>query len=122
MALEEEINYEEERKKLKLGPFTTCVMIFKSTFGVGLFTFQYAYAKCGILWGTLLSLSVFFCTTVGINILLGLCDDIEYDQNKSESLNLEDLTKTEADPSKTELEEDPSNPERNPLKKRRTRV
>ena len=42
--MKEDYNYEEERAKLKLGPFTTCVMIFKTTVGVGIFTFQYCYA------------------------------------------------------------------------------
>lgn len=36
-------NYEEERKKLKMGVFATCAMIFKATVGVGIFTFQYCF-------------------------------------------------------------------------------
>lgn len=39
-----ELNYEAERQKLKLGPFATCCMIFKTTVGVGIFTFPYCYA------------------------------------------------------------------------------
>lgn len=42
---EGEYNYEAERKKLKLGPIATCVLLFKTTVGVGVFTYQYAYAK-----------------------------------------------------------------------------
>lgn len=42
--MSEESNYEEQRQKLKLGKFATCVMIFKTTVGVGIFTFQYCYA------------------------------------------------------------------------------
>lgn len=38
-------NYESERKKLKLNGFATCILLFKSTVGVGMFTYQYAFAK-----------------------------------------------------------------------------
>ena len=41
----QQYNYEDERRKLKLGPLATCVLLFKSTVGVGVFTYQYAYAK-----------------------------------------------------------------------------
>ena len=40
-----EYDYEEERKKLKLGPVATCILLFKSTVGVGVFTYLYAYSK-----------------------------------------------------------------------------
>ena len=40
----EPYTYEGARNQLKLGPFTTCVMILKTTVGVGIFTFQYCYA------------------------------------------------------------------------------
>lgn len=43
--MNQEPDYETERQKLKLGPFATCVMIFKTTVGVGIFTFQYCYAS-----------------------------------------------------------------------------
>lgn len=97
--MEGDYNYEEERKKLKLGPFTTCVMIFKTTVGVGIFTFQYCYARCGIIWGTLLSSAVFFCTIFGINQLLVLCNDIENDENGQTTLEI-DLSNQSAEISK----------------------
>lgn len=87
-------NYEEERKKLKLGPFTTCVMIFKTTVGVGIFTFQYCYARCGIFWGTILSSAVFFCTIFGIRQLLQLCNDIENDENGQTTVEIKDTEQT----------------------------
>jgi amino acid permease len=85
-------NYEEERKKLKLGPFTTCIMIFKTTVGVGIFTFQYCYALCGMMWGSILSSAVFFCTIFGINQLLVLCNDIENDENGQTTVDIDTTT------------------------------
>lgn len=40
-----EYNYEAERQKLKLSPVSTCILLFKTTIGVGIFTYQYAYSK-----------------------------------------------------------------------------
>lgn len=80
---QEEYNYEAERQKLKLSPFATCVLMFKTTVGVGIFTYQYAYAKvisvdqCGIILGTLLSMLVFYMAIYGIFRLVQLCDYIE---------------------------------------------
>lgn len=70
-------NYEEERKKLKLSPLATCVLLFKTTVGVGIFTYQYAYARCGFLLGTLLSALVFYMVIYGMHRLVELCDFIE---------------------------------------------
>ena len=76
-------NYEEERKKLKLGPLATCILLFKTTVGVGIFTYQYAYAKvlsahkCGFILGTLLSSLVFYMLIYGMHRLIELCDIIE---------------------------------------------
>ena len=47
-SLNQSLDYESRREKLKLGPFSTCIMIFKTTIGVGIFTFQYAYSLVNI--------------------------------------------------------------------------
>lgn len=73
--------YELEREKAKLGPFMTCCIIFKATIGVGIFTFQYAYGLCGLVLGTAVSAAVFYMVTYGIDTLLGLCDQIEANEN-----------------------------------------
>ena len=41
----QEYDYEEARKKKKLGALSTSFMIFKTTVGVGIYTFQYNYSK-----------------------------------------------------------------------------
>lgn len=80
---QEEYNYEAERQKLKLGPFATCVLLFKTTVGVGIFTYQYAFAKvaaadqCGFVLGSLLSALVFYMIIYGMYRLIELCDLIE---------------------------------------------
>lgn len=83
-------NYEEERKKLKLSPLSTCVLLFKTTVGVGIFTYQYAYARCGFILGTLLSALVFYMVIYGMYRLLELCDFIE----KMEEEKITHLAKT----------------------------
>jgi len=45
--MEEGYDYEGQRAKLKLGSFATSVMIFKTTVGVGIFTFQYCFSYVG---------------------------------------------------------------------------
>lgn len=80
---QEEYNYEAERQKLKLSPFATCVLLFKTTVGVGIFTYQYAYAKvatrdkCGFVLGTLLSALTFYMVIYGMYRLIELCEYIE---------------------------------------------
>lgn len=75
-------DYEEEREKAKLGPVMTCCMIFKATIGVGIFTFPYAYGLCGLVLGSIVSATVFYMVTYGIDTLLGLCDQIESREGK----------------------------------------
>ena len=42
-----------------------------------------------MLWGTILSSAVFFCTIFGINQLLDLCNVIENDENGKTSLSID---------------------------------
>lgn len=49
--------------------------------GVGIFTFQYAYTLCGLVWGTLLGSIVLLCVVMGMSYLLKVCDYIEQDEN-----------------------------------------
>lgn len=37
--MEDNLNYEEERKKLRLGPISIAVILLKATIGVGIFSF-----------------------------------------------------------------------------------
>lgn len=41
----EQDNYEETRKKLRYGKFQSGLLLFLSTIGPGIFTYQYAYGK-----------------------------------------------------------------------------
>lgn len=93
-------NYESRRMQLKLGPIATCVLIFKTTVGVGIFTFQYAYSlvishlnKCGFFWGTVLSSTMFAMILFGIQRLLSLCEALEEDrlQLQAAGENFEDV-------------------------------
>lgn len=80
-------DYEAERRKLKLSPAATCVLLFKSTVGVGIFTYQYAYSICGFLLGTLLSILVFYMVVYGMLRLVDLCDLVEqYEAEKRSAL------------------------------------
>src|SRR3990167_4704661 len=76
----QDYDYEAVRAQSKLGGVMTCCMIFKVTFGVGVFTLPYAYARCGLVLGTVLCAAVFYMVTYGIDVLLGLCDLIEAEE------------------------------------------
>ena len=107
-----EYNYEEERKKLKLGPFATCVLLFKTTVGVGIFTYQWAYSKvagvyqCGFVLGTLLSALVFYMVIYGMYRLLELCDLIEdMETEKRKQLTKPIPLQPQGQPSGTEVDD-----------------
>ena len=76
-SFQADYDYEAERRKLKLSPAATCVLLFKSTVGVGIFTYQYAYSMCGFVLGTLLSVLVFYMVVYGMLRLVDLCDLVE---------------------------------------------
>ena len=38
-------DYEGEREKLKLNSFSTCILVFKASLGIGIFTYQYAFSS-----------------------------------------------------------------------------
>ena len=77
-----EQNYDAKREKAKLGGVAVCIMIFKTTIGVGIFTFPYAFCLCGVVWGSLLSALVFYMTIYGILQLIILVNRIETDLEK----------------------------------------
>lgn len=75
-------DYATAREQAKLGPFMTCLMIFKTTIGVGIFTLPYSINRCGLVLGVLVASMTFYMVTYGIDLLLGLCDIIERRENR----------------------------------------
>lgn len=74
--------YETNRQNSKLGMVSTCIMIFKSTVGVGIFTMQYAYSLCGFGLGTAIGGLVLYMIVYGIDTTLYLSEKIEEEEER----------------------------------------
>ena len=91
---EEEYDYEGERQKLKLGSLATCVLLFKTTVGVGIFAFQSAYSKCGFLLASTITLAILYMVVYGMQRLLDLVSLIEADETVKKLAYLNSLDKS----------------------------
>lgn len=63
----------------KLAGVLMYMMLFKSACGLGLFSYSYAFSKVGIVWGTILSLSMCYATTYGMYMLTKISNELEND-------------------------------------------
>ena len=55
-------------------------MLFKSCVGLCVFTYPYAFAKVGVIWGVALSAIVCYATRYGMYIIIGVSDESEIEQ------------------------------------------
>ena len=56
------------------------LMLFKSCVGLCVFTYPYAFAKVGVIWGVALSAIVCYATRYGMYIIIGVSDESEIEQ------------------------------------------
>ena len=82
-------NYELSRAKLRYSNFQTGFLIVTSTIGMGLYTFQYAFAKVGYLLGSATSILTNFFTIYGIYRLTKIADKMEGKKDGAGASDLE---------------------------------
>lgn len=71
------MTYNMERKEHKINLFTAFFILFKSTVGLGLFSYPNVFGKVGIGYGITLGAFICYITTYGIFILAHLSNLIE---------------------------------------------
>lgn len=68
----------------KLGTWSAAMFLFKSTVGLGVFTYPYVFAKVGILWGSILSAIVCYVLTYGMYVATKIADDLEKEEQNGQ--------------------------------------
>ena len=81
------LSYSQARSASKLSLFASFFVLFKSTVGLGLFSYPYVFSKVGITYGLTLGLFICYITTYGMYILANL-------PTKIEAINLMDRIET----------------------------
>lgn len=71
------LSYNQARSASKLSLFASFFVLFKSTVGLGLFSYPYVFSKVGIAYGLALGVFICYITTYGMFILASLPTKIE---------------------------------------------
>jgi amino acid permease len=84
MGRDSTLTYRQEREKLKYSKFSSSLMLFQSTVGIGLFTLHKPMLHVGVFWAFFLNILVGFITTYGLCLLDEVSTKLEEDNPNSE--------------------------------------
>ena len=91
------MSYNEVRKANKLTLFASFFILFKSTVGLGIFSYPFVFSKVGIGYGIILGIFICYITSYGIYGLAHQCNVLE-DEGLSKGFNsYDDIVKFLAD-------------------------
>lgn len=74
------LTYRESREKLKYNGFSSSLMLFQSTVGIGLFTLHNPMMHVGVFWALFLNIVVACITTYGLSLLNEVSCKLEDDE------------------------------------------
>ena len=83
--------YEQTRHRLKYGQFQTYILVFKSTVGLGIFSYEFIIGKSGIILSLILSIFSGFFTTYSMWRLVTLCDILEKERGIYKDVETPDI-------------------------------
>lgn len=70
-----------ERQDKKIDGVPAFFVLFKSCVGLGIFSYPYAYAKAGVVYGAILSVFMCYITTYGMYRLTSISSEVENQTN-----------------------------------------
>lgn len=71
------LSYTEARNKSKLNMFASFFMLFKSTVGLGMFSYPYVFSKVGIGYGVIFGAFICYITSYGMYCLANQANEVE---------------------------------------------
>jgi hypothetical protein len=77
LSLTDNISFKDYREKNKISNLAAFFLVFKSCVGLGVFSYPYAFANCGYVYGTILCFIATYMTGYGMWTLSDLASRIE---------------------------------------------
>lgn len=77
LSLTKNISFKDYREKNKISNVAAFFLVFKSCVGLGVFSYPYAFAACGYMYGSIMCIIATYMTGYGMYCLCSLATKIE---------------------------------------------